>query len=347
MIALEQLSVPEEVHDRAFLDTWIQDFGACALSAADEVGLFGALGDSELTAEALAALLQLDATALLATCRALVAMGALVATDTGFRLSASAGLFWWKESPCYRGREFHRHWDWDQHRRIVEALHAGWAPLLDTEESFSEAWARGQVSEESAQNFTRVMHSLILTPSLAAVKSGAFSRVRHLVDVGGGSGALAATLLAHQPASRATVMDLAPVCEASRSILADVESGAKVQYFPANFFADAWPLDADAFSLSNILHDWPLARCRELLKRAFAALPSGGRVFVLEALLDPGRCTPRMSVLFNLLMQINHRGQQFTEQELGELLTEAGFADARVAHSYSYWSLVTAYKPAS
>jgi len=142
-------------------------------------------------------------------------------------------------------------------------------------------------------------------------------------------------------------MDLAPVCEASRTILAGVQSGAQVEYFPANFFADAWPGDADAFSLSNILHDWPLARCREILKSAFAALPAGGQVFVLEALLDAERCTPRMSVLFNLLMQINHRGQQFTEEQLCELLSEAGFSGARVVHAYSYWSLVMAHKPAS
>lgn len=347
MIALERLPLPDEADDRAFMDVWIQDFGACALSAADEVGLFGALGEAELTATALAASLTLDVGALVATCRALVAMGALLATDTGFVLSNSGRSFWWKESPCYRGREFHPHWDWDQHHRIVRALRVGWAPLLDTEESFSEAWARGEVSQESARNFTRVMHSLILVPSLAAVRSGAFLGVRHLVDVGGGSGALGATLLAHQPGCRATVMDLAPVCESSRTILANVESGGKVEYFPANFFADAWPSDADAFSLSNILHDWPLSRCREILRHAFTALPAGGRVFVLEALLDAGCCAPRMTVLFNLLMRLNHRGQQFTQQQLFELLVETGFSEPHVVHAYSYWSLVTARKPAS
>ena len=137
------------------------------------------------------------------------------------------------------------------------------------------------------------------------------------------------------------------MCEASKAILANAESGAKVEYFPANFFSDAWPSDADAFSLSNILHDWPISQCREILRRAFAALPAGGHMFVLEALLDPGSCAPRMTVLFNLLMQINHRGQQFTRQQLFELLVEAGFQEPRVVHTYSYWSLVTARKPAA
>ena len=345
MIALETIPLADALHDRAFMDLWIQDYGACALSAADEVGLFAALAGGERSAAALAQSLKLDAPALLATCQALVALGALVATPAGFELSGSGRLFWWPGSPCYRGREFHRHWEWEQHQRIVEALRAGWAPLRDCDEPLSEAWAHGNVSPQYAENFTRVMHSLILTPTLAATRSGAFQGVRHLVDVGGGSGALAAALMAHQPEARATVMDLEPVCESSRRILANVESGARVEYFPANFFVDRWPSDADAFMMSNILHDWPLAEGRQLVGCAFASLPPGGCLFVLEALLDDGRCSPRTNVLFNLLMQINHRGQQFTRGELCAMLTEQGFVAPRVALEYSYWSLVVARKP--
>src|SRR5690606_34957370 len=155
-----------------------------------------------------------------------------------------------------------------------------WSPLLDTDEAFTSAWRRGSVSSTSAENFTRVMHSMILTPSLAAVRSGAFSEVRHLVDVGGGSGALAAALVSHRPECRVTVMDLHPVCESSKRILSAIRGGADVEYFPGNFFEDAWPADADAFCLSNILHDWPLEVCRELLDRAHGALPPDGRLFV-------------------------------------------------------------------
>jgi acetylserotonin N-methyltransferase len=345
MIRLNEVPLAHPEQDRAFLDLWISDFAACALSAADEVGLFDELANRVQSAASLADTLQLDREAVVATCRALVALGVLRETTAHFELNEVGALFWVKQSPAYRGREFYRHWDWEQHERIVKTLHSGWSPLMDTDEPFSEAWARGAVSQKSAENFTRVMHSLILMPSLAAVQSGAFAGVRHLVDVGGGSGALAAALLARQPECRATVLDLAPVCSSSRRILADIETGARVEHWPANLFVDGWPVDADAFSLSNILHDWPLAKGREILDRALKALPAGGRIFVQEALLDEGRCAPRMTVLFNLLMRMNHRGQQFTRKELIELLGEQGFVGVKVVHTYSYWSLVVATKP--
>ena len=347
MIALDEVPLADEEHDRAHMDLWISDFGACALSAADVLGLFNALVDGGRTAETLAGQLRLDARAVHATCRALVAMGVLSSDRDTFELTPPARLFWVETSPTYRGREFHRHRGWEQHERIVETLRAGWAPLLDTEASFTDAWRRGEVSVESAQNFTRVMHSMILTPSLAAVRSGAFADVRHLVDVGGGSGALAAALVAHQPGCRATVMDLEPVCAASREILAEIRSGAAVAYHVANFFDDPWPTDADAFCLSNILHDWPVPTGREILARAFAALLPGGHLFVHEALLNDDRTSPRMTALFNLLMCMNHRGQQFTRGDLFGLLEEQGLCNPRVVSTYSHWSVVAADKPAA
>jgi hypothetical protein len=345
MIALDEVPLADEDHDRAFMDVWIQDFGACALSAADQLRIFDAVADGSRTPRQLAQSLRLDQAAVTALCRALVAMDSLSPDADGFELTSSARLFWLRRSPCYRGREFDRHRDWEQHQRIVETLESGWAPLLDTDESFTDAWRRGEVSEESADSFTRVMHSMILTPSLAAVRSGAFAQVRHLVDVGGGSGALAAALIAHQPQSRATVMDLEPVCAASRRILAETSTGNRVEYFPASFFDDPWPRDADAFSLSNILHDWPIDTCRQLLDRALDALPAGGALFVHEALLDDSQCSPRMTAIFNLLMHMNHRGQQFTRNGLFALLEERGFCKPRVLHSYSYWSVIAADKP--
>ena len=217
MIDLREIELVDEDFDRQFMDEWIHDFGACALSAADQLGLFDAFEGDTLSPTQLSQQLKLDEIALRATCRALVAMGAMRCRGDSFALSDFGEKLWVSTSPAYRGREFDRHRGWEQHERIVETLRKGWAPLLATTEAFSEGWRRGDVSADSAETFTRVMHSLILSPSVAAVRSGAFARLRHLVDVGGGSGALAAAVLAHHPESRATVMDLAPVCAASRA----------------------------------------------------------------------------------------------------------------------------------
>ncbi len=345
MLALDKLPVADEAHDRAFLDLWIQDFGACAFSAADEVGLFVALVEGGRTAEQIAEVLRLEPDAVLAVCRALVGLRGLTVRGGTFELTDFTRAFWVKRTPAYRGREFDRHRDWEQHQRIVDTLEGRWAPIDDGERSFTAGWREGDLDAAAAARFTRVMHSMIFTPSLAAARCGALFGLRHVLDVGGGSGVFAAALVAHQPGVRATVLELPAVCEASRRILRDVASGSRVEHRAGNFFRDPWPDDADAAWLSNVLHDWPVETCRELLRKVFSALPPGGRVFVHEALLDPGRCGPTFTALFHLLMHMNHRGQQFTETSIFDLLTETGFRCPRVVHSYSYWSVVEGRRP--
>ena len=42
----------------------------------------------------------------------------------------------------------------------------------------------------------------------------------------------------------------------------------------------------DALFFSNVWHDWNVRTCQWLAARAFAALPSGGRIMLHEMLLD-------------------------------------------------------------
>lgn len=342
-IRIRDLPLPDASLDRAFFDLWIHDFGACALSAADEVGVFVALAQNAHTLQELADLLRLQNEPLQALCHALVALDALSLQGQSFTLTPFARAFWVKRSPLYRGREFDRHRAWEQHQRIVDALDNGWSPLPDDDtQSFSDGWRNGTISKDSADAFTRVMHSFVLTPAIAAVRSGVFENARHVVDVGGGSGAFAAALVSHHPGMRATIMDLPPVIETSKTILAQVDRGDEVEHVACNFFVDPWPRDADAFLFSSVLHDWPMDDCRSLLERAREALRPGGVVFVHEMLLEPNRQSPASVTLFHLLMQINHRGQQLTFAELTALLEGAGFRDPRQVHAYGYWALARA-----
>lgn len=344
MIALEKLDIVDEAHDRALLDLWIHDFGACVFSAADEVGIFVALAQGPQTAAQLADRLRLEPSALLAVCRALVSLQGLVESNDTFDLSAFSQAVWVKQTPCYRGREFDRHRDWEQHQRIVDTLEGRWAPIDDGQRPFSEGWRDGDVDPQAAYRFTRVMHSMIFLPSLAAARSGALSEVRHLLDVGGGSGIFSAALIAHQPEVSACVLDLPQVCEASRRILRPYETAARVKYHPCNFFHDPWPAEVDGVWLSNVLHDWPVETCKTLLKKAYHSLPIGGRIVIHEALLDACRCSPRFTTLFHLLMLMNHRGQQFTKEDLFGLLLDCGFTQPRVVFGYSVWSVIEGRK---
>jgi acetylserotonin N-methyltransferase len=106
-------------------------------------------------------------------------------------------------------------------------------------------------------------------------------------------------------------------------------------------FRSDWPAGHDAILFANIFHDWSIDTCAFLAERAFSALPSGGRLYLHEMLLNDDGAGPQAAASFSMLM-LRTQGQQFTFPQLKGILERAGFTDVRVAQTYCYYSLVTA-----
>lgn len=79
-----------------------------------------------------------------------------------------------------------------------------------------------------------------------------------------------------------------------------------------------------------------------LLHKAKAALPPGGRVLIHEKLVDEDGRAPLANALVHLDMLVWTEGQQFTEQELREMLEEAGFSAMERKATAGYWSVIQA-----
>ena len=67
-----------------------------------------------------------------------------------------------------------------------------------------------------------------------------------------------------------------------------------------DFFNDPLP-KADLITMGMILHDWNLEKKMHLIKAAYDALPEGGALVAIEALIDDAR----RENLFGLLMSLN------------------------------------------
>src|SRR5262249_7614667 len=150
-------------------------------------------------------------------------------------------------------------------------------------------------------------------------RSGPFAQAQHVLDVAGGSGAFSIALAVHHPALRCTVLDLPMMCELVREQATSAGVGERVGTHEADMFKDAWPTGHDAIFLSNVLHDWSPPTCAWLLRRAFDALPRGGRVHVHEMLLDDDGAGPLVAASFSLTMYLTTQGQQLTFGELSQL----------------------------
>ena len=78
-----------------------------------------------------------------------------------------------------------------------------------------------------------------------------------------------------------------------------------------------------------ILHDWDEAKNRALLRRSFAALPSGGAVVISELLVNDDKTGPAPAALMSLNMLIETEGRNYTPAEYTAWLEDAGFRGSR------------------
>ncbi len=153
--------------------------------------------------------------------------------------------------------------------------------------------------------------------------------VRHLMDVGGGTGAFLAAAAARTNASL-TLFDLPAVAPAAASRFAAHGLTARTRIVPGSFREDPIPEGADAITLVRVLYDHADETAASLLAAAHAALPPGGRVIVSEPMSGGDRPTRAGDAYFAFYCMAMGTGRARSAEEVGALLRGAGFSRVRV-----------------
>ncbi|WP_426755845.1 methyltransferase [Myxococcus sp. Y35] len=139
-----------------------------------------------------------------------------------------------------------------------------------------------------------------------------------IIDAGGGLGTLGRLLTEAYPSVLVTVID-------RPEVVAQGKRGhpplPRVAWRAADLF-QPWGVKADAVLLSRVLHDWEDDSARRILSHTRDALPTGGRVFVIEMVLPPDGVAGSLCDL-HLLMTTGGRERSVDEYE--RLLNAAGF----------------------
>jgi SAM-dependent methyltransferase len=114
---------------------------------------------------------------------------------------------------------------------------------------------------------------------------------QRLLEVGGGDGTLAAHLLEQHPGLTVDVYNL-PATEALVARTREKHGlGSRLGFKGGDFLREPLPRGYDALSFVRVLHDWPAETARALMKAAYEALPSGGRILICEEFRTPERLT--------------------------------------------------------
>ncbi len=327
--------------DRPIWDVWLSAYWMPTVAAADELRLFEALAEKPANAEELAERHGMNLHALKGVLPMLASLKLLNVWMGRYQLTEPARTYLLHDSPFYWGHAFSINRNDVNTRRFVEALQAGTAAEAGRP---ADAWAAGELSAEMARGLTAFMHSHSMPAALGVSRSGDFTGVTRVLDVGGGSACFSIALAQRFPAMRCTVMELPAVCALARDYIARAGVSDRVDTITVDMFREAWPRGYDAVFMSNIVHDWDLDTNAGLARSAYEALPSGGRFYLHEMLIADDGSGPLPSAGYSMLMLAGTKGRQYGAGELSRLLEDAGFADIRVQDTYGHFSLVIGYK---
>jgi acetylserotonin N-methyltransferase len=199
-------------------------------------------------------------------------------------------------------------------------------------------------TDAAMRDFLLGMHGFGMQTSPKVVAAFDLSRFRRLVDLGGATGHLAIAACERYPELRATVFDLARVCEVAREQVAASEARDRITVEPGDFFADELPA-ADLYYAGRILHDWGEARIAGLLRRIFDRLPQGGAVLIGEKLLNDDGVGPLAANMQSINMLVCTEGRERTLGEYRELLETAGFREVEGRRTGTALDAVIGLKP--
>jgi len=170
--------------------------------------------------------------------------------------------------------------------------------------------------------------------------SDGWDTVRTVVDVGGGTGAMLASLLRRHPQARGILVDLPGTVARAGPLLENLGVVGRVTVEGQSFF-DPLPSGADLYLLKSVLNDWPdeptvaiLRRCAEAARTSQATIAVLGGVAADE--------TPR-SLGIDMLVA---GGKTSTLSQFTELASRAGL-DVIAARTQSSGRYVVECRPSA
>ena len=181
--------------------------------------------------------------------------------------------------------------------------------------------------KEAAAIFDQAMAEISRLVASEVLSRHSFDGMRCIVDVGGGSGGLLAAILKAHPEVHGMLFDLPHVILAAKVDLTKAFPTERCELVVGDFF-NSIPKGADVYLLKAVLHDWDDERCLAILRNCRRAIPSNGRLLLIErAAPERFEGIPHHHAIarMDLHMLVEFGGKERTETEFRSLLEGAGF----------------------
>jgi hypothetical protein len=229
-------------------------------------------------------------------------------------------------------------WQWKAWDHFLHALRTGESGVQASFGKNLFDFLAGEPVHSARFNEAMVgMHGAVAPAVIAACD---FSRFKSVIDVGGGKGALLATILKAYPALRGVLFDLPETGNDAGAYLAAAGLGARCVFQAGDFF-EAVPAGHDAYLLAHVLHDWNDDQAIAILRKCREATPAGSRLLIVEAVLPDGDA-PHHGKLMDLLMLTVTGGVERGSDQFANMLTRSGFRLAKIHPTTTHQSVIEA-----
>lgn len=308
--------------------------GRCVVAAA-ELGLADALAAGPLSVEALAVQIDADADNVFRLMRALesieifkqVSPRVFENTPTSECLRKDVPGSQWAFLQIFAPGWGH----WDGLSEMLPTLRTGKTALH--EKWGHDSWEFYRRHPEQWPVFNEAMRSITapMTPTITAAYD--WGRFPVIADIAGGIGTQLVDILDAHPGCRGVLFDMP-----------EVVSGAiehdRVERVAGDFFRDV-PVEADAYILRNIIHDWNDEKSVSILKTLRTATKPTARVMILEWVL-PDTAEFHLGKWTDMVMMASVGGRERTGTDFEKLFSEAGFVLEEIVPTASMFSIVVA-----
>ena len=247
--------------------------------------------------------------------------------STGIFTQSSPGVFAnTPQSECLRRYAPGSQWAWIRICLCPDSfVEDGWRGLLlavkNGQTGYDQlmgrsAWEFLQSNPEQQANFNSAMRDLSASMTPAVTASYDWSKFSVIADIGGGIGTQLSSILDAHPSCRGILFD-------QPHVVAESPLHDRMERVGGDFFKEI-PVQADAYLMRWIIHDWADDKAIAILENVRRAAPSGARLALAEwvlsetADLDAGKW-------MDINMLVNAGGRERTASEFRTLYDQAGF----------------------
>jgi len=234
---------------------------------------------------------------------------------------------------------------------IAPQLISRWLRLTDIVREGRPAVTVNQETE-GTEFFSQLVENIIPMSYPAAQKLGDHLKIAkteketRVLDLAAGSGIWGIALAQKSPRVRVSAVDWTGMIPTTKRITEKYGVCDRFNFVEGDLLEANFGTGYDVAILGHILHSEGENRSRQLLKKTFQALKSGGVIAIAEWLVNDRRTEPLPSLMFAVQMLVNtEKGDTFSFNEIKSWLQDAGFKKVRKLEAPGPSPLILATTP--